>query len=116
MRNDYEHKLQVAICKWLDWTQDFYYFAIPNGGHRHKTVGIKLNMEGAKAGVADMFWMVHNKNWKGLFVEVKFEKGSQQPNQKAFEQIAINHGYYYSIVRSIEDCESLIKRFKANEI
>ena len=116
MRNEHEHKLQVAICKWLDWTQDFYYYAIPNGGARHRLVAIKLKMEGAKAGVADMFWMVSNKNWNGLFVEVKIDKGSQQPNQKAFEQIALNHGYYYAIVRSIEDCESLIKRFKADEI
>jgi hypothetical protein len=109
MRNEHEHKLQVAICKWLEWTQDFYYYAIPNGGARHRLVAIKLKMEGAKAGVS-------NKRWKGLFVEVKIEKGSQQPNQKAFEQIAINHGYYYAIVRSIEDCESLIRRFKADEI
>jgi hypothetical protein len=73
-------------------------------------------MEGVKSGVADMFWMVSNKKWNGLFVEVKIEKGSQQPNQKGFEQIAISHGYYYAVVRSIEDCESLIKRFKADEI
>jgi hypothetical protein len=73
-------------------------------------------MEGAKAGVADMFWMVHNNNWNGLFVEVKIDKGTQQPNQKDFEKIAISHGYYYAIVRSIEDCENLIKKFKANEI
>jgi hypothetical protein len=116
MRNEHEHKLQVAICKWLDWTQDFYYFAIPNGGARHRLVAIKLKMEGAKAGVADMFWMVANKRWNGLFVEVKFEKGTQQLNQLVFEQTAINHNYYYAIVRSIDECESLIKKFKANEI
>ena len=73
-------------------------------------------MEGAKAGVADMFWMISNENWNGLFVEVKIEKGSQQPNQKAFEQIALSHRYYYAIVRSIEECEELIKRYKADEI
>ena len=116
MRNEHEHKLQVSICKWLDFTQDFYYYAIPNGGARHRLVAIKLKMEGVKAGVADMFWMLSNNNWKGLFIEVKIEKGSQQPNQKAFQAIAISHGYYYSIVRSIDDCENLIKKFKANEI
>jgi hypothetical protein len=116
MRNEHEHKLQVSICKWLDFTQDFYYYAIPNGGARHRLVAIKLKMEGVKAGVADMFWMVNNNNWNGLFVEVKIDKGTQQPNQKDFEKIAISHGYYYAIVRSIEDCENLLKKFKANEI
>jgi hypothetical protein len=116
MRNEYEHKLQVAICHWLDFTQDFYYFSIPNGGARHRLVAIKLKMEGAKAGVADMFWMISNKNWKGLFVEVKIEKGSQQPNQKAFQQIALAHGYYYTIVRRLDDCIELLRKFKADEI
>ena len=116
MRNEHEHKLQVAIVKWLDFTQDFYYFAIPNGGARHRLVAIKLKMEGAKAGVADMFWMVHNKNWKGIFVEVKIDKGKQQPNQKSFENICYCSGYYYAIVKSIEDCENLIKKFDSNQI
>lgn len=116
MRNENEHKLQVSICKWLDFTQAFYYFSIPNGGARHRLVAIKLKMEGVKAGVADMFWMTSNKNWKGLFVEVKIDKGTQQPNQKAFEAIAKGHGYYYAVVRSIDDCIDLITKFKADEI
>jgi len=111
-----EHLLQVAICKWLNLTQDFYFFAIANGGLRHRLVAIKLKMEGVKSGVADMFWMVSNDNWKGLFVEVKIEKGKQSQSQKEFEAIAIKHGYYYAIVRSINDCISLIYRFRKNEI
>jgi len=111
-----EHKLQVAICKWLDYTQDFYYFSIPNGGLRHRLVAIKLKMEGAKAGVADMFWMVSNDNWKGLFVEVKIDKGRQTPNQKDFEQIALKHGYFYSVVRSLDECIELLNKFRKNLI
>lgn len=115
MKQD-EHKLQVAICKWLEYTQDFYYYAIPNGGLRHRLVAIKLKMEGAKAGVADMFWMISNDRWKGLFIEVKIEKGKQTSSQEAFEQIALAHGYFYSVVRSIDDCENIIRKFKSNEI
>jgi len=111
-----EHLLQVSICKWLDINQYFPYFAIPNGGLRHKLVAIKLKREGAKSGVADMFWMVSNNNWKGLFVEVKIEKGKQSQSQKEFEAVAIKHGYYYAVVRSIDDCINLISRFRKNEI
>lgn len=115
MKQD-EHLLQVAICQWLNYTQNFPYFAIPNGGLRHRLVAIKLKLEGAKAGVADMFWMVSNNNWKGLFVEVKIDKGKQSQSQKDFEAVAIKHGYYYAVVRSIDDCISLINRFRKNEI
>ena len=115
MKQD-EHNIQVAICKWLNFTQDFFYFAIPNGGLRHRLVAIKLKMEGAKAGVADMFWMISNENWKGLFIEVKIDKGKQSPSQKDFEAVAMKHGYYYAVVRSIDDCINLINRFRKNEI
>jgi hypothetical protein len=111
-----EHLLQVAICKWLDYTQDFPYFAIPNGGLRHKLVAIKLKREGAKSGVADMFWMVSNDNWKGLFVEVKIEQGKQSLSQKEFGAVVMKHGYYYAVVISIDDCINLIERFRKNEI
>jgi hypothetical protein len=115
MKQD-EHNLQVAISTWLYLTQEFYYFAIPNGGLRHRSVAIKLKMEGVKSGVADMFWMISNDRWKGLFIEVKIEKGKQSSSQQAFEQIALAHGYYYAVVRSIDDCINVLNRFKSNQI
>ncbi len=114
--NQDEHRLQVQICKWLEFTQNFYWFSIPNGGARHKAVAIKLKMEGLKAGVADMFWMLPNKHWNGIFVEVKIKGNYQQPNQKQFEKIALAHKYYYAIVRSIEECDILLKKYKSDLI
>lgn len=111
-----EHKLQVSIAKWLDWTQDFPFFAIPNGGLRNIKVAAQLKAEGVKAGVADMFWMISNDKWDGLFVEVKIKGNYQQPSQKEFEALCLKNGYYYAVVRSIEDCEELINQFKTNQI
>lgn len=115
-RNQDEHKLQVSICRWLDLTQNFPFFSIPNGGQRHFLVAVKLKMEGVKAGVADMFWMIANDNWNGLFVEVKTPKGVKSENQKAFEKEAMKHKYYYAVVRSVDDCISLIEKYKLNKI
>lgn len=111
-----EHRLQVQITKWLDWKQDFPFFAVPNGGLRNIRVAAALKAEGVKAGVADMFWMISNKNWNGLFVEVKCKGNYQQPSQKKFQAICLKHGYYYAVVRSIEECEELINQFKTNQI
>lgn len=115
-RNQEEHRLQVSICRWLDLTQSFPFFSIPNGGQRNLLVAVKLKMEGVKAGVADMFWMVSNDNWKGLFVEVKTSKGVKSSYQREFEKKAIANGYYYAVVRSIDDCIDLIQKFKSNQI
>lgn len=116
MRNQDEHKLQVQICRWLDLTQNFPFFAIPNGGARHYLVAVKLKMEGVKRGVADMFWMISNDKWKGLFVEVKTTKGVKSEYQREFEKQAIKHGYYYAVVKSIDDCIDLIEKYKLNQI
>jgi hypothetical protein len=116
MRNQEEHKLQVQICKYLDLTQTFPFFAIPNGGQRNLLVAVKLKMEGVKRGVADMFWMISNDNWKGIFVEVKTAKGVKSEYQREFQKVAIANGYYYAVVRSIDDCIELLEKFKLNEI
>jgi hypothetical protein len=116
MRNQEEHKLQVAICKYLDIAEKFPFFAIPNGGARHVLVAVKLKMEGVKRGVADMFWMISNDKWNGIFVEVKTKKGIKSEYQREFEKQAIAHNYYYAVVRSIEDCIILLEKFKLNQI
>jgi hypothetical protein len=116
MRNQEEHKLQVAICRYLDLAEKFPFFAIPNGGQRHYLVAVKLKMEGVKRGVADMFWMISNDNWKGIFVEVKTAKGVKSEYQREFQKVAIANGYYYAVVRSIADCIELLEKFKLNQI
>ena len=116
MRNQEEHKLQVAICRYLDLAEKFPFFAIPNGSLRNKIVAVKLKMEGVKSGVSDLFLMISNENWNGIFMEVKTAKGVQSPNQKAFQKQAIANGYYYAVVRSVDDCIELLNKFKLNLI
>jgi hypothetical protein len=116
MRNQDEHKLQVAICKYLDIAEKFPFFAIPNGGQRNLLVAVKLKMEGVKRGVADMFWMISNEKWNGIFVEVKTPKGIKSEYQREFEKQAIAHGYYYAVVRSVGDCITLLEKYKLNQI
>jgi hypothetical protein len=116
MRNQEEHKLQVAICRYLDLAEKFPFFAIPNGSLRNKLVAVKLKMEGVKSGVSDLFLMISNENWNGIFMEVKTAKGVQSPNQKAFQKQAIENGYYYAVVKSVDDCIELLNKFKLNLI
>jgi len=54
--------------------------------------------------------------WKGIFVEVKTAKGVKSEFQREFEREALIHGYYYAVVRSIDDCKELLEKFKLNQI
>ena len=109
--NQDEHRLQVAICNYLDHC-NYEFFAIPNGGLRNIKVAAKLKREGVKAGVADLFIAMSNGIYNGLFIEVKVGKNRQQPNQKLFEQKVKENGFQYKIVRSIDDMVAVIKEYR----
>jgi hypothetical protein len=112
--NQNEHKLQVAICKYLDLC-GYEFFAIPNGGLRNIKVAAKLKQEGVKAGVADLFVALSNGKYHGLFIEVKVGKNRQQPNQKIFEQKVLENGYQYKVVRSIDEMISVIREYRIEQ-
>jgi hypothetical protein len=112
--NQDEHKLQVAICKYLDLC-NYEFFAIPNGGLRNIKVAAKLKQEGVKAGVADLFVALSNGKYHGLFIEVKVGKNRQQPNQKIFEQKVVENGYQYKVVRSIDEMIAVIREYRIEQ-
>ena len=110
MKNQ-EHHIQVAICQYLDLIK-IPYFAVPNGGMRNIIVAKKLKSEGVKAGVADLFLMLPNKIFSGLFIEVKTSNGRQQESQKDFEKLAFDSGYCYELVRSLDDLIKCLETYK----
>jgi len=97
-----EHDLQVVLCQYLE-LKKVPYFAVPNGGHRDVRVAMKLKKEGVKAGVADLFLMIPNSKYAGLFIEVKVRPNNQQQNQKIFESLAIKSGYCYKLIYSLDE-------------
>ena len=46
---------------------------------------------------------------------MKTKKGSQSDAQKEWQQKIINDGYNYVVVRSLEDFQSTIKEYLADE-
>jgi VRR-NUC domain len=114
MRNEHEHRLQTVLAKYLD-LNNYQFFAVANGGWRNKVVAAKLKAEGVKAGVADLFILLPNSTFHGLFVEVKIKGNSQQPNQKVFEQKARDCGYEYIIVRSLDELIEKLKYYESQK-
>lgn len=99
-----ESKLQISMVKWFRLAYPKrHLFSIPNGGNRSAITGAILKAEGARAGVADLFLMHGNSQFHGLWIEVKTDKGKQSPSQKEFEIDALNNGYDYKIVKSLDE-------------
>jgi hypothetical protein len=106
-----EHEIQSTIAKYLDYMK-VPFFAVPNGEKRTKIAGTRLKREGVKRGVADLFVMLCNQTYGGLFIEVKTKTGTQSKEQKEFEARAIEQGYCYKIARSLDDVIKIVTDYK----
>lgn len=78
-------------------------FAVPNGGARRRIEGAIMKAEGVTKGVSDLLLLFPVKHYHGLCIEMKTEKGKQQPSQKIWQREVENAGYKYVICRSFED-------------
>jgi hypothetical protein len=64
--------------------------------------------EGVLAGVADLFLMLPNMEYNGLFIEMKTPDGKQSDSQREFERKACGNGYEYKICRTFEDFRDVV--------
>lgn len=85
------------------------FFAVPNGGHRDIRTAQHMKAEGQLAGVSDLILLVPSNGYHALCVEVKTRTGRQSDKQKAFADAVIAQGYYYAIVRTIDEFMELMR-------
>jgi VRR-NUC domain len=94
MMKNTEHLNQVTLFQWAGALAHKYsalnnIFAIPNGGHRHIGVAVKLKAEGVKAGIPDICLAYPaffegdacDIKYCGLYIEMKSESGRATPEQ-----------------------------------
>lgn len=93
-----EHDEQAALFEWAELAairdgRLSLLFAIPNGGHRHISVAVKLKAEGVKRGVPDICLPVPNEHYYGLWIELKAEKGKPTLEQNQWITALNEQGY-----------------------
>lgn len=123
-RTDHEHEAQCAVFQWASLMEGRYpalrnLFAIPNGGHRDVRVAAKMQREGLKAGVPDIFLAWPHPAacgfWPGLFIELKRPAlpgaGVLSPVQKEWLQRLEAAGYRCVVALGSEDAIRAIKEY-----
>lgn len=120
-----EHDLQTACVRLfrMKWPKlAGLLFAIPNGAKlagnalQRAKAWKRLEAEGARPGVADLFLAVPAGKYAGLFIEMKIEKGTQRPAQKAFEKDIVQAGYGYVIPRDLEAFIKIVQNYLENGV
>jgi hypothetical protein len=84
------------------------FFAVPNGERRDKLTAAILKSLGVVAGAPDL--VVLPNDGPTILIEVKADDGRQSPSQKEFEVKARRFGHRYHVVRSVDECDAIIKK------
>ena len=93
-----EHSEQVALMDWWNTVAGEelapLLMAIPNGGKRGKATAARLQAEGVRPGVPDLFLAIPANGHHGLWIEMKRSQGGRVgPDQKAMHELLRRQGY-----------------------
>jgi hypothetical protein len=101
-RNNPEDQVHRAVLTWIrKVAPQCIAFHPANGGSRNRLEAIKLKTLGVVPGVPDL--IVFGPGGKAYCLEVKAEKGTLQPTQKAFALKMDELGIGWALVRSVDD-------------
>jgi len=108
-----EHGEQVSLIAWAKENETRcpelkWLMAIPNGGLRSKSTARKLQLEGVKPGVSDLFLPVPRGNSHGLWIEMKAGRNKQTREQINFRRDMLAAGYSAVVCWSFEAARDIV--------
>ena len=113
-----EDNLQIACVKWFDLqypTLATLLFHAANGGSRNAIEGAKFKRMGVRRGVADIIFLLPNKSYPYLVIELKDRnKGRQSREQKEWQKQVEKAGGKYAVARTVEDFMTTINEYMNN--
>lgn len=89
-------------------------FHVPNGGHRHKLVAVKLKEQGVKAGVPDLVLPMARGGYFGLYIEFKAtapNDAAVSASQYAWIRRLSEQGYLAIVCRGHFDAMEQIRAY-----
>ena len=90
---------QINVISWAMWNENAHpelklLHHCPNGGSRNKAEAVKLKQMGVKAGIPDLSLPVPKGIYNGLYIEMKYDKGTIQKSQKEMLKALADAGHY----------------------
>lgn len=89
-------------------------YHVPNGGHRHVLVAMKLKDQGVKAGVPDLVLPMARGGFFGLYIEFKAKvpyDAAVSPAQDAYLEALTAQGYLAIVCRGHVDAIEAIRAY-----
>lgn len=99
----YYHEIQYPVLKWI--------YHCPNGGKRNTQEAAKLKRQGVKAGVPDLHLPVACGQYIGLYIELKYAKGTITPTQREWLKAMQEAGHYTCACYGYENAIKVIEEY-----
>jgi hypothetical protein len=112
-----ESSIQCAYLKWLNLQHPEVFSvtsSFPNGGVREPRYGARLKREGMKKGFPDLGIFIPCREYHGMFIEFKNEKGRVSPEQKEILYKLEAKGYHCVICKSIDEAINKTNEYLKN--
>jgi len=119
-----EHSEQVLLIRWCRENEGRYpalrlIYAVPNGEIRHPAVANRLQAEGVKRGVPDLFLPAMRAIYGGLYIEMKKASakpkrggsGGMSPEQMDWRVSLIEAGYRHAVCYGFEEARKEIEDY-----
>lgn len=107
---------QISVIYWaqanvIEHPELKWLYHIPNGGRRDSKEAIKLKQMGVKSGVSDLCLPYPRGKYHGLYIEMKYGKNRQTPEQADFLAEMAAVGHYVATCYSAEDAIRVIEQY-----
>lgn len=124
-----EHQEQKTLIEWADMQPlarytfkagkvgDFL-FSIPNGGKRGIITAKLMQQEGCRSGIPDLMLALPNKQYSGLFIEMKAQTKTARvsDNQKIWLSRLSEAGYKTQVCYGFEAAKQTIEDYLTNKV
>ena len=106
---------QEAVVEYCD-VRHIPIVHIPNEGKRSVSYAAQLKRAGMRKGFPDLFVPLAREGFHGLFVEMKYGRGSTSPEQEEWLALLRENGYRAVVCRGFEEAAREICRYAKGEM
>lgn len=107
-----EDDLQATFVEWFDLKfPQLVLFAIPNGGKRNAFEAARLQRQGVRPGVPDLFLALMRKGYGGLYIELKVEKRKPTEKQADMHRLLRVQGYRVEVCNNFEEAAAAVYEY-----
>lgn len=86
-------------------------YSVPNGGHRHIGVAVKMMKEGQRSGMWDISVDIARGEIHGFKIEVKRPGGKLSEAQKNMGELYRRFGYATRVVYSVDEFIDVVESY-----